>query len=434
LSLKGGFIMTQTPEELRDIIKGTIDGLTGFVESECIPVEQKYRDILHNEARLFGDDGRLVPEIREARDEIRRKSAKAGYWSMFAPESIGGDELPAPVSVHLLEAVYRKYGAGHLMIGFANAFLTTPLVGGFVDGPSHMYAQVNETILTEIVPSLMAGEKTTCFGATEPDAGSDLWSMKTRARKVGDEWVINGTKQWITNSPYADYAVVFAVTDEEKYAKRNMFDSGITAFIVDTKQPGVDNNTIFPIIGHVSSDCGNVIMEDVKVKEEYILGNLGQGLLTAMAGISEGRLGIASSMVGLAEWALDMSIQYAKERQTFGRPLADRQAIQWMLADSAIEIFNAKYATLRTAELVHEYPSTGRLPIKEISIAKAYAVEMCQAVCDRAIQIHGGMGLSNELGLEEAFRIARTLRIPDGTSEMQRRTIAGQLLRGDTVF
>lgn len=426
--------MTQAAEELRDIIKGTIDGVIGFVESECMPVEQEYREILADERKLFGDDGRLVPEIREARDEIRKKSAKAGYWAMFAPESIGGGELPAPVSVHLLEAIYRKYGAGHLMVGFANAFLTTPIIGGFVDGPSHMYSQVNETILTEIVPSLMAGEKTTCFGATEPDAGSDLWNMKCKARKVGDEWVINGTKQWITNAPYADYAVIFAVTNDEKYAKRNMFDSGITCFIVDTKQPGVDTDTIFPIIGHVSSDCGNVVFEDVKVKDEYILGSLDRGLLTAMAGISEGRLAIASSMVGLAEWALDMSLQYAKERQTFGRPLSSHQAIQWMLADSAIEIYNAKYATLRTSELVHEYPSTGRLPIKEISIAKAYAVEMCQAVCDRAIQIHGGMGLSNELGLEEAFRIARTLRIPDGTSEMQRRTIAGQLLRGDTIF
>ena len=426
--------MTSIPEELRDIVKGTIDGLTSFIESECVPVEQKYKEILENEAKLFGADGRLVPEIREARDGIRRKSAKAGYWAMFAPRSIGGDELPALVSVYLLESLYRKYGAGHLMIGFANAFLTTPLVGGFVDGPSHLFAQANETIKTEIMPSLVAGEKTTCFGATEPDAGSDLWSLKCRARKVGDEWVINGTKQWITNSPYADYAVVFAVTNEEKYAKRNMFDSGITTFIIDTKQPGVDTNTIFPIMGHVSSDCGNVILEDVKVKEEYIVGNLDQGLIAAMAGISEGRLGIASSMVGLAEWALDKSIQYAKERVTFGRPLADRQAIQWMLADSAIEIFNAKYATLRTAELVDEYPKTGRVPIKELSIAKCYAVDMCQAVCDRAIQIHGAMGLSSEMGLEEAFRIARTLRIPDGTSEMQRRTIAGQLLRGDTIF
>jgi acyl-CoA dehydrogenase len=426
--------MTSIPEELRDIVKGTIDGLTSFIESECVPVEQKYKEILENEAKLFGEDGRLVPEIREARDGIRRKSAKAGYWAMFAPRSIGGDELPALVSVYLLESLYRKYGAGHLMIGFANAFLTTPLVGGFVDGPSHLFAQANETIKTEIMPSLVAGEKTTCFGATEPDAGSDLWNLKCRARKVGDEWVINGTKQWITNSPYADYAVVFAVTNEEKYAKRNMFDSGITTFIIDTKQPGVDTNTIFPIMGHVSSDCGSVILEDVKVKEEYIVGNLDQGLIAAMAGISEGRLAIASSMVGLAAWALDKSIQYAKERVTFGRPLADRQAIQWMLADSAIEIFNAKYATLRTAELVDEYPKTGRVPIKELSIAKCYAVDMCQAVCDRAIQIHGAMGLSSEMGLEEAFRIARTLRIPDGTSEMQRRTIAGQLLRGDTIF
>jgi acyl-CoA dehydrogenase len=313
------------------------------------------------------------------------------------------------------------------MIGFSNGFLCGPLVGGFVDGPSHMFAQANETIKTDIVPSLLAGEKTTCFGATEPDAGSDLWSMKCRARKVGDEWVINGTKQWITNSPYADYAVVFAVTDEEKYAKRNIF-------VVDTTLPGVDNNTIFPIMGHVSSDCGNIVMDDVKVKNEYILGNLNQGLMTAMAGISEGRMGIASAMVGLAEWALDKSIAYAKERKTFGRALADHQAIQWMLADCAIEIFNSKYATLRTAQMVDEYPKTGKLPIKEISIAKCYAVDMCQAVCDRAIQIHGGMGLSSEMGLEEAFRIARTLRIPDGTTEMQKRTIAGQLLRGDTVF
>jgi acyl-CoA dehydrogenase len=426
--------MTLAGDELRDVIKGTVDGLLGFVESECVPVEQKYREILTNEAKLFGSDGRLIPEIREARDEIRKKSAKAGYWSMFAPQSIGGDELPAIVSVHLLEALNRKYGAGHLMITFANGFLTTPLVGGFVDGPSHLYANANEAIKADIVPSLMSGEKTTCFGATEPDAGSDLWGLKTRARKVGDEWVINGTKQWITNSPYADYAVVFAVTDEEKYAKRNMFDSGITTFVVDTTLPGVDNNTIFPIMGHVSSDCGSVIMEDVKVKEDYVLGGVGQGLITAMAGISEGRLAIAGSMLGLSAWALDKSIAYAKERKTFGRTLAEHQAIQFMLADMAIEIFNMKYAMLRTAQMIDEYPKTGKLPIKEISIAKGYAVEACQAVCDRAIQIHGGMGLSSEMGLEEAFRIARTLRIPDGTGEIQRRTIAGQLLRGDTVF
>src|SRR3989304_10524541 len=153
--------MTQAPEELRDIIKGTIDGLLSFAESECSPVEQRYREILENEAKLVGEDKRLIPEIREARDEIRRKSAKAGYWAMFAPESIGGDDLPGVVAVHLLENLNRKYGAGHLMIPFANGFLGTPLVGGFVDGPSHMFPPANETIKTAIVPPLLAGEKTT---------------------------------------------------------------------------------------------------------------------------------------------------------------------------------------------------------------------------------------------------------------------------------
>jgi acyl-CoA dehydrogenase len=382
--------MTQLPEELRDIVKATIDGVISFVESEVVPLEQEHRHILENEAKVFGPDGKLVPEIREAREKVRSKSGKAGYWAMFSPESIS-----------------------------------------FVDGPSHMFTLASEAIRTDVVPSLLAGEKTICFALTEPDAGSDLWNLKTKARKEGDEWVINGTKQWITNSPYADYAAVFAVTNEEMLAQHK---GGTTGFLVDTRQPGVDTSTVFPIMGHLSSDCGSVVLEDVRVKEEYVLGEVDQGFRLSMMGISEGRLGYAAGCLGLAEWALDRCLEYAKERVTFGRPLTDRQAIQWMLADSAIDIYTAKYAALRTAQLVHEYQAAGRVPIKEISIVKAYMMERCQAVCDRAIQIHGGMGLSSEMGLEEAFRIARTWRIPDGTSEMQRRTIAGQLLRGDAVF
>jgi acyl-CoA dehydrogenase len=423
--------MTQLPEDLRDIVKATIDGVISFVETEVVPLEQQYRQILADERKLFGDDGKLVPEIREVREKVRSKSGKAGYWAMFSPEAIGGGGLPVPVSIYVQEALYRKYGPGHLLMGWANGFITTPLIASFVDGPSHMFTRASEVIRTDVVPSLLAGEKTICFALTEPDAGSDLWNLKTRARKEGDEWVLNGTKQWITNSPYADYAAVFAVTNEEMLAQHK---GGTTGFLVDTRQPGVDTSTIFPIIGHVSSDCGSIILEDVRVKDDYILGEVDQGFKLSMMGISEGRLGYAAGCLGLAEWALDRSLEYAKERVTFGRPLADRQAIQWMLADSAIDIYTAKYAALRTAQLVAEYQAAGKVPIKEISIVKAYMMEMCQAVCDRAIQIHGGMGLSSEMGLEEAFRIARTWRIPDGTSEMQRRTIAGQLLRGDAVF
>jgi acyl-CoA dehydrogenase len=423
--------MTQLSEDLRDIVKGTIDGVIGFVESEVVPLEQEYRHILADERKLFGSDGKLVPEIREAREKVRSKSGKAGYWAMFSPESLGGGGLPVPASIYVQEALYRKYGPGRLLLGWANGFITTPLIASFVDGPSHMFTIASEAIRTDVVPSLIAGEKTICFALTEPDAGSDLWNLKCKARREGDEWVINGTKQWITNAPYADYAAVFAVTNDEMLAEHK---GGITGFLVDTKQPGVDTSTIFPIMGHVSSDCGSVVLEDVRVKEEYVLGEVDQGFRISMMGISEGRLGYAAGCLGLAEWALDRCLEYAKERVTFGRPLADRQAIQWMLADSAIDIYTAKYAALQTARLVEEYQSQGRVPVKEISIVKAYMMEMAERVCDRAIQVHGAMGLSSEMGLEEAFRIARTWRIPDGTSEMQRRTIARQLIRGDAVF
>ena len=423
--------MTELPPHLRDIVRGTIDGVIAFVETEVLPLEQEYRHILAHEAKLFGADGKLVPEIQQVRKNVRSKSGKAGYWAMFGPESIGGGGLGPPVAIYVQEALYRKYGPGHLLMGWANAFITTPLIASFVDGPSHMFTTASEVIRTDVVPSLIAGEKTICFALTEPDAGSDLWNLKCKARKVGDDWVINGAKQWITNAPYADYASVFAVTNEEMLAQHK---GGITGFLVDTSLPGVDTSTILPIIGHVSSDCGSVVLEDVRVTEDYILGEIDQGFRISMMGISEGRLGFAAGCLGLAEWALDRCLEYAKERATFGRPLADRQAIQWMLADSAIDIYTAKYAALQTARLVEEYQAAGRVPIKEVSIVKAYMMEMAQRVCDRAIQVHGAMGLSSEMGLEEAFRIARTWRIPDGTSEMQRRTIARQLLRGDAVF
>ncbi|NIN67440.1 MAG: acyl-CoA dehydrogenase, partial [Anaerolineae bacterium] len=181
--------------------------------------------------------------------------------------------------------------------------------------------------------------------------------------------MINGVKQWITNAPYADYAAVFAVTNEDMMAQRK---GGTTGFLVDTRQAGVDTSTIFPIMGHVSSDCGSVILEDVRVKEDYVLGEVDQGFRISMLGISEGRLGYAAGCLGLAEWALDRCLEYVKQRETFGRPLADHQAIQWMLADSAIDIYTAKYAALRTAELVGEHQSMGRVPVKEVSVVKAY--------------------------------------------------------------
>ena len=424
-------IETVTREEIHGLAKATLDGLTQFVDSEVLPLEERFRDLLGDERKLFRDDGRLVDEVAEARLNVRKMSAAAGFYAMFAPEEIGGGGLPALANVLILEALYRKYGPGRLFIGWSNAFLGSPVVASFIDGPSRMFMSITDTVRNEVLPGLLAGEKTVCFGLTEPNAGSDVWGLQTKAVRDGDEWVINGTKQWITNAPYADYAAIFAVTNQELAAQHK---GGISCFLVDADASGYSAETVLPIMGHVSSDCGTITLDDVYVSNDRLLGELDQGFQIGMLGISEGRLMIAGGCVGLSEWALDRCLEYVKERKTFGKTLSEHQVIQFMLAESAIDIFTAKQAALRTAELVDQIGTTGHIPVKEISIAKAYSVEACERVMDRAIQIHGGVGLSTEMKFQEGFRIARTLRIPDGTSEIQRRTIAHQLLRGDTVF
>jgi acyl-CoA dehydrogenase len=415
------------PEELRDIIKGTIEGMLGFVDNEVVPLEEKHKEILSDERKLFGEDGLLVPPVREARDNLRRKSAQAGYYSAFAPESVGGGGLPWLASPLVLEALNRKCGPGRVFISWAAGFLSSPLLASFVDGPSHLFLGAGPAIRSEVLPQLLTGDKTVCFAVTEPGAGSDLWGLKTKARRDGDEWVVNGSKQWITNAPYCDYAAVFAITDDEAFAAHK---GGLTCFLLDVTSPGFQKDRPEKIMGHVSSDCGGFTMDEVRVRNDYMIGSLDGAFQIAMFGISEGRMGMASVCLGLAEFALDRSLEYAKERKTFGAPLAEHQALQFMMADTAMDIFAAKYMIIQTAKML----DANKVPVKEICMSKAFSIEMCQRAYDRAIQIHGGMGLSGELALEEGFRIARTARIPDGTSEIQRRTIFRQLQRGDTVF
>lgn len=422
---------TTATSDIESLAKGIIEGLCAFIDAEVVPLEERYREVLADERRLFREDGRLVDEIAEARRTVRRKSAASGFYTLLAPKEIGGAGVAFEAAALVLEALYRRYGPGRLLIGWANGFLTMPVLASFVDGPSHMFLSPGESVRQEVLPSLLTGERTVCFALTEPDAGSDVWGLQCKARRDGDEWVISGTKQWITNAPYADYAAVFAVTEPEQVAQRK---GGITCFLVDATSPGYRVESILPIMGHLASDCGIIALDEVRVPHHRIMGVLHQGFQIGMLGISEGRLSIAAGCLGMAEWALDRCLEYVQQRKTFGSPIAEHQAIQFMLAESAIDIFTAKQTVLRTAHLVDQYATTGRLPVKEISIAKAYCVEGAERVLDRAIQIHGGMGLSNELPFHEGFRIARTLRIPDGTSEIQRRTIARQLLRGDTVF
>ena len=419
------------PDDIRDLVKGAITGIHQFVDSEVLPQEQQMGSLLTEERRFFGEDGRAVDEVLEARKQVRMKSAAAGYYGMFAPESVGGGGVGIRSMVFVEEALYRKYGPGRPLITWAKGFLSQPTLASFVDGPSHMLVSVSDGVRKEFVPLVARGEKTVCFALSEADAGSDVWAIKTKARRDGDDWIINGSKQWITNAPYADYAVVFAITNEEMVKARK---GGISAFFVETTAPGYSFDGVLPVMGHIGGDCGSMTFDNVRVPADRLVGPADQGFQVAMFGISEGRISISSNCIGMCGYALDRSLEYAQQRISFGKPISEYQAIQFMLADTAIDIFTMKYMVLQTAALMEAFPQTGRMPVKEISIAKAYAVERTQECYDRAIQIHGGMGLTNELSLNEGFRIARTLRIPDGTGEIQRRTIARQMLRGDTAF
>jgi acyl-CoA dehydrogenase len=419
------------PDDIRDLVKGAVSGLQQFVDSEVLPLEQQMGSLLTDERKFFGEDGRAVDEVLAARRQVRMKSAAAGYYGMFAPESVGGGGVGVRGMVFVEEALYRRYGPGRPLITWAKGFLSQPTLASFVDGPSHMLVSVGDGVRKEFIPLVARGEKTVCFALSEADAGSDVWGLKTRARRDGDDWIINGSKQWITNAPYADYAVVFAITNEEMVKERK---GGISAFFVETAAPGYSFDGVLPVMGHIGGDCGSMSFDNLRVSADRMVGPVDQGFQIAMFGISEGRVSISANCIGMCEYALDRSLEYAQQRMSFGKPISEYQAIQFMLADMAIDIFTMKYMVLQTAALIEAFPQTGRLPVKEISIAKAYAVEHTQACYDRAIQIHGGMGLTNELSLNEGFRIARTLRIPDGTGEIQRRTIARQMLRGDTAF
>ncbi len=419
------------PEDIRDIVKGTVSGMQQFVDSEVLPLEQQYQPLLQNERKFFDEKGRAVEEIVDAKRQVRMKSARAGYYAMFAPESVGGGGLGARAMVFVEEALYRRYGPGRPLITWAKGFLTQPTISSFVDGPSHMLVSVSDSVRKDFLPAIAGGEKMVCFALSEADAGSDVWGIKTRAKRDGDDWVINGSKQWITNSPYADYAVVFAITNDEMIAERK---GGISAFFIETSADGYTFDGVLPVMGHQGGDCGSMSFENLRIPADRMVGVQDQGFQVAMFGISEGRISISANCIGMCGYALDRSLEYAQQRMSFGKPISEYQAIQFMLADMAIDIYTMKYMVLQTAALVETFPQTGRLPVKEISIAKAYAVEKTQECYDRAIQVHGGMGLTNEVPLNEGFRIARTLRIPDGTGEIQRRTIARQMLRGDTVF
>jgi acyl-CoA dehydrogenase len=323
------------------------------------------------------------------------------------PEQYGGGGLNTLGTVIMREEVSKYFSS-----------LTQSIFGG-PEGPSRiLLAGTEEQIQKYLVP-VIKGEQTCCFALTEPNAGSDAASIETSAVKDGDEWVVNGLKHFITNGPYADYAIVFAVTDREKRAR-----GGITCFIVEKGTPGLSTGKIQKTMGGGDSQC-ELIFEDCRVPRENVLGEVGMGFITAMTFLGGGRLNIAAGAVGMTEKLLKASVEYAKQRVQFGKPIATRQAIQWMLADIATELYAARNMVYHTAWRIDQ----GEMMVKEIAMSKLYATELVNRAADVAVQVHGGMGYMKELPIERVYRGVRALRIVEGTSEIQRFIIARTLLQ-----
>ena len=365
-----------------------------FVKEELIPLEN---EVLKNERE--GRPGLSKEKVQELRD----KAKEFGFWGINTPEEYGGANL------------------GQMMLAIVLMELSKTFVpfsfGGSAD--NILYYGNEEQKKKYLLPTIN-GEKKSCFAMTEPNAGSDTRNIKMTAVKDGDEWVLNGEKTFITGGNEADFVMAIAVTDKELHDKTGT--QGVTCFIVD-RDMGWRSEYI-----DTMGEWGpaSLIFDKVRVPEENILGELHKGYNLGLEWIGFARWVVGAQAVGMAERLLQMAIDYAKERETFGRPIADRQAIQWMIADSAVEIEAAKWLVLNATFTLDQGEDNRHLA----SIAKLYGANMGNRVVDRVLQIHGGMGYTRELPIERWYREARLWRIYDGTDEIQRMIISRNLLKG----
>ncbi|MFG1705205.1 acyl-CoA dehydrogenase family protein [Nonomuraea sp. M3C6] len=373
------FSLTTEERQIRDTVRS-------FVEKEVMPLEP---EVLRNER-----EGRPALDPETLRD-LRAKARKSGFWGINTPEEYGGAALGPIMSAIIAMELGRTF------VPFS--------FGGTAD--NILYAGTEPQKQRYLVPTI-EGERRSCFAITEPGAGSDARNIRTRAVRDGAEWIINGEKTFITGGNEADFVMVFAVA--EPY--------GVTCFLVD-RDMGWKSEPI-PTMGQWGPAA--LVFQDVRVPEENILGELGKGFELAMQWIGQGRYMIPARAIGSAERMLGMAIDYAKIRKSMGQTISEYQAIQWMIADSQVEIEAAKWLTLYAAWRVRE----GMDARHASSIAKLNGAVMANQVVDRVLQIHGGMGYTKELPIERWYRELRLLRIFEGTDEIQRRTIARNLIKG----
>ena len=301
-----------------------------------------------------------------------------------------------------LEEIAAGDGATSTIVSVQNSVVCGPLNAFGTDAQKERYLK-----------PLARGERFGCFCLTEPQVGSDAGAIATRAERQGDDWVLNGVKQFITTGKNADVAIVFAVTDKARGKK------GISGFIVDTATPGFIVARVEEKLGQRASDTAQILFENCRVPAANLLGREGDGYRIALSNLEGGRIGIASQAVGMARAAFEAALAFARERIAFGKPITEHQAINFKLADMATQIEAARQLVWHAAAL----RDAGEPCLKEASMAKLFASEMAERVCSDAIQIHGGYGYVADFPVERIYRDVRVCQIYEGTSEIQRLVI-----------
>lgn len=338
-------------------------------------------------------------------DEIRQMG-ELGFYGMLVSEDWGGSDLGYETLARVVEEIAAGDGGLSTIVSVMNSVVCGPLAKFGTEAQKQQW----------LVP-MAGGEMLGAFCLTEPQAGSDASALRTRAVRDGDDWVLNGTKQFITNGKYADLAIVFAVTDPEA-GKR-----GLSAFLVPAGTPGFKVATVEEKMGQRSSDTAQLQFDDVRLPADALLGEPGQGYKIALANLEGGRIGIAAQAVGMARAALDYAIEYAKDRQSFNVPLIQHQGIQFKLAEMATRLESARQLVLHAARL----KDAGKPCLKEACMAKLLASEQAEWICSEAIQVLGGYGYLTDFPLERIYRDVRVTRIYEGTSEIQKLVIAREL-------
>ena len=375
----------------QETLQQLIDVVERFVRERLIPAENQ-----------LSEEGKLP-------DDILQEMKALGLFGLTIPEQYGG------LGLTMEEEILIAFELGHTSPAFRSILGTNNGIGSAAVVFSGTEAQKQKYL-----PKYASGEWISCFCLTEPEAGSDAASLKTTARREGDYYILNGTKRFITNAPVADTFNVMARTNPDIKGAH-----GISSFIVERGTPGISLGSIDKKMGQSGSLTCDVIFEDCPVPAENIIGEEGEGFITAMKVLDRGRLHISGVSVGVAERLIADALAYAMQRKQFGKPIAEQQLIQAMLADSQTETYAARCMTLETARK----RDNGDNVSTECAASKLFATEMVGRVADRAVQIHGGAGYMSEYAVERFYRDVRLFRLYEGTSQIQQLIIARNMIK-----